>query len=51
MNLLHSSGNWLLISIQELKTILTEWFQKQNEFTTEFESTQQLYQNSYSQLY
>ena len=40
MNLLNSGGNWMLISIQELKTILKEWFQKQNEFTTEFESTQ-----------
>ena len=39
MNLLNSGGNWLLISIQELKTILKKWFQKQNEFTTEFEST------------
>ena len=34
INLLNSSENWLLISIRVLKTILTEWFHKQNEFTT-----------------
>ena len=39
MNLLNSGGNWMLILIQELKTILKEWFQKQNGFTKEFEST------------
>ena len=35
MNLLNSSGNQL----QGIKTIVTDWFQQQNKFTTEFKST------------
>ena len=47
--LLNSDGNWLLILLQVIKknynkgyakfTLLTELFQQQNEFKTEFKST------------
>ena len=40
MNLLNSRGNWLLISIQVIQTIVTEFttFNLQKAFTTEFEN-------------
>ena len=38
MNLFNSNRKWLLISIPVIKTI-TELFQPQNKFTTEFKST------------
>ena len=38
-NLWNSGGNWLLISTRIIKTIVTKWFQQQNKFTAEFEST------------
>ena len=42
MNLFNSNGKWLLISIPVIKTI-TQWFQPQNKFTTEFKAPEQLY--------
>lgn len=41
MKLLNSRRDWLLISRQVIKTIVTEWFQQENEFTRE--STEYLY--------
>ena len=40
MNLLNSSGNWLLILIQVIQTIVTEFtiFNLQITLTTEFEN-------------
>ena len=40
MNLLNSRGNWLLISIQVIQTIVTEFttFNLQKAFATEFEN-------------
>lgn len=46
MKLLNSRRDWLLISRQVIKTIVTEWFQQENEFTRE--STEYLYWNNYS---
>ena len=42
IKLLNSSGDWLDISIRVIKKIVTEWFQKQNEFTKKLKAPKQL---------